>query len=574
MAEAERFAGMFKRPEWIFVVLFSAVYFVVFLVTLSDYGVGWDVSEMFVGDRNLRFYQTFDTDYLDYKKQMPILEYARRDHPDFDQVLRSENVQIPIYAPHHVWPVGPMTASMTNKVFYSWLGWMGAIESRHFAAVLWLWLLLMTLFAFLRHHGGFWEAVLTTVALATFPRIVAHGHFNIKDIPSCTTFTLVVVTFFIGVQRRSWLWIVISAMVWGLGLAVKANMFFLPLILIPWFVINEVRRMRCGEGLPRGPMAAALLGYPIVAFFIAMLCWPYLLMDFPEHLKAYLSSLLYRGYGGEPGWQIGPLITWITTMPLVDMVLAAVGGLALAARRNEPKLRGFGSLLALWIGVTLLRISVPGAVDFDGIRHWLEIVPAICILVGFGGARLIRLAEETILRDRGPRTKLLISTAWVVLAFAPTIMWSVRNHPHQIAYYNQLIGRLPGAQAAGLTGSTDYWGVTTRSAMRWFNANAEPGAAILPLIAAHNIDYTKKVWLRDDLHLIATNALSPVAIQSEFENLRGPYYVCYITRADFYDDQIRDLERRFEPIKVFSVDGAPIYKIYRFESESLAGKPE
>jgi hypothetical protein len=561
---------MFKKPGVIIAALLSAVYLSISVATLSDYGVGWDVSEMFVGDRNLAFYLTLDPDYLNYGKPMPIPEYGRPDHPDFEQVLRAEKIQFAIFAPHHIWPVGAVSASITNKIFYSRLGWMGAIESRHFAAVLWLWLLLMTVFSFLWYNAGPWEAVLATIALATFPRIVAHGHFNLKDIPSCASFTLVVLTFYRGVQRRSWVWIVISSVVWGIGLAVKANLLFVPLILIPWYVIDEVHRRRDAGGVPRGRVLAALLGYPFVAVVIALICWPYLLVDFPDHLKTYLTSLVRRGYSGDAGWQTGPFVTWITTMPLVDIVLSSIGVFVLRQRRSEPLLQGFGSLLALWIGVTLVRVSVPGAIDFDGIRHWMEIVPAVCILVGFGGARLIRLVEDRALKDCEARTRLVISAALVAVVFAPTVMWSVHNHPHQIAYYNQLIGRLPGAQAAGLTDSTDYWGVSTRSAMRWFNENAELGAAIVPLIAAHNIDYTKKVWLRDDLKLIATNALNPAAIRTMLKNHRGPVYVCYITRTDFYDDRVRYCEARLEPIAEFLVDGAPIYKIFRVDGEILA----
>jgi len=556
---------MFRRREAVFAVVFTAAYFIISVATLSDYGVGWDVSEMFIGDRNLRFCLTLDKNYLDYRQPMPIPEYARQDHPNFDSILRSEKIQMPIYEPHQVWPVGPMTASITNKIFFSGFGWMGAIESRHLAAVIWLWVLLMALFAFMRHHAGFPEGVLTTLALATFPRIVAHGHFNIKDIPSCTTFTLIVLTFYVGARKRRWGWIVLSAILWGIGLAVKANMLYVPLILIPWFAMTEVHRVRNAEGLPGRPILVALLTYPLVGLFLAVLCWPYLFMDFPEHLRDYFSFLVARGYSGEGGLQSGPFVYWVTTMPVIDLLLMITGCFALAARRGEPRLRGLGLLLSLWIGITLLRVSVPGAVDFDGIRHWLEIVPAVCILVGLGGARIIRWIETTILRERQPRTKLLVSSALTIAAFTPTILWNVRNHPHQIAFFNALIGRLPGAQARGLTDSTDYWGVCTRSAIRWFNANAEPGAAVLPLIAAHTFDYTEEVWLRNDLQLIASNALSPAMVSARLNSHHGPLYVCYITRTDFYDERIRNLERSCYPITTIQVDGAPIFKIYRFE---------
>lgn len=556
---------MVEKREAVFAALFTAAYFIIAAATLSDYGVGWDVSEMFIGDRNLRFYLTLDEDHLDYRQPMPIPEYARRDHPDFDAIVRSEKVQMPIYEPHRVWPVGQVTAAITNRVFYSGLGWMGAIESRHFAAVVWLWALLMALFAFMRRHAGFSEAVLTTLALATFPRVVAHGHFNIKDIPSCAIFTLVVLTFYVGARQRRWGWIVLSGILWGIGLAVKANMLYVPLILIPWFVMTELRRVRTTEGLPGRPMVVALASYPLVGLFFAVLCWPYLFMDFPAHLRDYFSFLVARGYSGEGGLQAGPFVYWITTMPVVDLLLMIVGCFALAARRSEPRLRGLGSLLSLWIAITLLRVSVPGAVDFDGIRHWLEIVPAVCILVGFGGARILRWIEATILRGSGPRAKLLASGALTLAAFTPTVLWNVRNHPHQIAYFNPLIGRLPGAQARGLTDSTDYWSICTRSAIRWFNENAEPGAAVLPLIAAHTFDYTEEVWLRGDLQLIAVNALSPAMVRARLNSHHGPLYVCYITRTSFYDERIRELERSSDPITTIQVDGAPIFKIYRLE---------
>jgi hypothetical protein len=221
--------------------------------------------------------------------------------------------------------------------------------------------------------------------------------------------------------------------------------------------------------------------------------------------------------------------------------------------------------LSLWIGITLLRVSVPGAVDFEGIRHWLEIVPAVCMLVGFGGAGILRWIDTRVLHRRGPRTKLVVSTALTLAAFAPNVLWNVRNHPHQIAYFNQLIGRLPGAQARGLTDSMDYWSISTRSAIRWLNSNAEPGSAVLPLIAAHTFDYTRAVWLREDLRLFAANALSSASVRILPSNHDGPLYFCYVTRTSFYDETIRSLERSRDTTMTIQVDGAPIFKIDRFE---------
>ena len=559
----DAFQSHLKRADAALLLLLSVLYFTVAIATISDYGVMWDVCEMFIGDRNLRFYQTLDPDYLDYKKEMPIPEYSRPDHPDFDEIVRASKISVPLKYPHHVWPVGPLSASLTNKIFYGGLGWMGAIESRHFAAVLWFWLLLVALYIFVRVHAGPWEAVFTVLALATYPRALAHSHFNIKDIPSCAMFTLVILTFYVGYSRRRWQWFTLSAILWGVGLATKTNMFFLPFILVPWFAMMVLRRDSSRGRFFTRPLAASLLSFPVVGALLAALCWPFLLADFPHHFQAYFSYLLGHGYGANHGWQSGPLINWITTMPVAGLALMVPGAYLLYRRRREPSMHGLSSLLLIWGAVTMARVSLPTSVDYDGIRHWMEILPTSCILMGFSGAWLVQKLRDTLLRPLGEWQKIAASAALTLLIFAPVTVWNIRSHPHQIAYYNWLIGRLPGAQKMKLQDSTDYWGISTRSAIRWFNEHAERGAAILPLIASHNIHFTEKAWLRKDLKLIPVSALTQAEVRDRMDQHSGPLYLCYITRQSFYTREIRHIDQRFTPIKTFTVDGAPIYKIFR-----------
>lgn len=553
----------FNRADAALVLLLSVPYFIVALATISDYGVGWDVCEMFIGDRNLRFYQTLDPDYLDYGKKMPIPEYGQADHPDFDEVVRAENFSVPLGAPHEIWPVGPLTASLTNKIFYSGLGWMGAIESRHFAPVLWFWVLLVALYVFMRIHAGTWEAVFTVVALATYPRLLAHSHFNIKDVPSCAMFTLVALSFYVGCRRRRWRWITLSAALWGVGLATKANMLFLPFILAPWFAAMVLRRdSKKGRFFTR-PLMASLVSYPMVGLLLAAVCWPYLMTDFPHRISVYLSYLIKKGYENDHGWHSGPLLHWVSTMPVACLVLMVPGVYLLFKRRHEPRLRGLGLLLLIWVVVTITRVSMPSAVDYDGIRHWLEILLPTCILVGLSGGWLVQKLRATLLRPLRGGQRTAVPVLLTVLIFAPVTVWNIRNHPHQVTYYNGLIGGLAGAQEMGLKDSTDYWGISTRSAMRWFNQHAEHGAAILPLIGAHHFHYTQKVWLRSDLKLIPANALSKEEVRRHLDQHQGPLYICYITRRWLYTPEIRRIDEHSTPVKTFAVDGAPIFKIFR-----------
>ncbi len=71
-----------------------------------------------------------------------------------------------------------------------------------------------------------------------------------------------------------------------------------------------------------------------------------------------------------------------------------------------PRLRrreGAAVLVAAWIGVVAARLYLPGATNFDGVRHFLELFPPLALLAGLGGAALARLAARPF--ERGGRVR-------------------------------------------------------------------------------------------------------------------------------------------------------------------------
>lgn len=552
--------------------LVAAVYLTIALATIADYGVAWDCSEMYLGDRNLQFLLTLDPSYLDYGRQMPMPEYGRPDHPDFQAVARAARINLPINSPQDIFPLGYLTSSLTKKIFYSWLGWLPAIEAHHLAPILWFTLLLVAFHRFALSTLGRWPAAIGVLALATYPRLLAHSHFNLKNIPALTLVCLVVFSFYRGVTSGNPRSILIAAALWGAANATGPNSLFLPVILGPWLAWVLWQRRRAGRR-PLGPgLPAALLAFPFLSVAVTLACWPFQLVDFPRHLADTAGFLVSFGFGGDGRWHAGPVINGLVTMPVPVLVLAVAGAVAVCRRRASLGGEGLALLLGTWLIVPPLRVSVPAAVDYDVIRHWLEFVPPLCAFAGIGGAWILsRLAE--VVRRSLPEMAATAPAALgrggalclIGLAFSPTVAWEIRNHPNELVFYNSLVGRLRGAQRLGLKGATDYWAISTRTGLRWLNAHAEPNAALVVPIGHSTVAYTEKVWLRNDIRFINSEVLDAEEVRRQAAAYPGVVYLMYVTRAEFYAEDLRALDTRVSPVFTIRVDGGDILRILRFD---------
>lgn len=134
-------------------------------------------------------------------------------------------------------------------------------------------------------------------------------------------------------------------------------------------------------------------------------------------------------------------------------------GRSLAADRNERLERVTAALPGLIVGFAAIfpvvyAIAIRVTL-FDGMRHFLFVVPPICVAAAWAFQRLLDWLE--------PRS-------WRVAAYAglaafgvyhATVM--VRLHPNEYVYYNALIGGTEGAE--GLF-KLDYWGNSYAEAVR------------------------------------------------------------------------------------------------------------
>jgi hypothetical protein len=222
-------------------------------------------------------------------------------------------------------------------------------------------------------------------------------------------------------------------------------------------------------------------------------------------------------------------------------------------RRLSPVARLF---LATGVAVPVGRTLLPGMVDFNGVRHFLEFYPFLAALGGAGLALLVRK-----LAGLG-RVGVVAAAGAVALTLAPGALATARTNPNGICYFNALVGGLSGARERGLFGAVDYWGNSYWQGLRWVAEDAPSGARVLALAAE---------WI--------ALASGPVLLPPEVEFWRvgdaepeGPLYVVsLLTDAWSGPTQLR-IDRSREAEHEILVQGAPILRVHRLSAMAEIGE--
>ncbi len=551
----------FDRFDRWFLGVSLALWALVYLVTLSDYGIGWDSCEYYVGDKNLRFITSLNPAHLDYRKDT-IPAYHGPGHPDFYRVY-VELYDSPVRrVPHEIWPLGGLCSSISKHVFHGLFG-LDPFDAHHLFLLPVGLGLLLTVYAFARLEYGRWAAVTAFLLLALHPRLLAHLHFNFKDPPAVLLLALSIFLFYRGVDRRPW-WLLASAVCWGLGLATKSYALVQPLILIPWFVVVLYSRRRRAAALLPKREAQLLAAYPLIGLAVMLLVWPWLWVDFPQHLVDYARSVLTRSRGGD-GLPAGawPWLNLLAANPIM-LLLPAAGGAAILSRRarRERELPRDLLLYALWILVPLLRVSLPNSVDFDVLRQRLHVLVPLALLAGI--AAQTALEHKLIVRLTGEPARLTaLRLGLLGVLLLPLLWWNVQNHPNQLCFYNAAVGGVGGARRYGFPSPTDYWGQSYRQGCRWLNDKAEPNAVLVVGVAEHIVVTTASTWLRSDIRILSGKDRGKQDLQALANEYQVPVYFMTVTRQDQYVAAIAELQSSAAPVHEITVDGGPILQIFR-----------
>jgi len=354
-------------------------------------------------------------------------------------------------------------------------------------------------------------AALAASALFSWqPLLWGHAFINPKDPPFLTFFLASVCLGFEMVDRitenkKPKLSVVIfPAVILGVTTSIRVLGPLAGLLVLIYlvFVISQNRNLRASVSYPprMGPWLA-FFAYGAVAILTMFITWPFLwerpverfievfrlMSDNPTNLSVLFGGQIYRA--GELPRRYLPFMLAITlTEPVWFLfILGVLTGYWKLIKQNFNVIaknlaghetipihgRGFFgffqalamtnknmislTLVLLWFVILVAYALIRKPAMYDGIRHFLFIVPPIFIFTGF--------AFEFLMER--------ISTSWlyaglVFLILFPGMLGIAQLHPYEYTYYNSFVG---GTESAFRNYETDYWLTCYKEAVEELNAS-------------------------------------------------------------------------------------------------------
>jgi hypothetical protein len=392
------------------------------------------------------------------------------------------------------------------------------------------------------------------LALVTLPRFVGHAFTNSKDVPlavaTCAYAALLMVL--VGRGGPSLRKGAATGVVLGIALAARPGAFPLLAVwlvgaLAAWVVSDrfgrrsEAKRESREETLlaTRRAGSAAALALAI-GWTLMVLPWPWAhAAPLARPLESMAASarfpatvpVLFEGVvlqGAEVPLSYLPKMLAITT-PIPHLLLALAGLSVLVWRvlRSPASERALRSVVFLAFPLLpLIAYFVVHPEIYDGVRHFLFLFPLFAILVAVGVSGIVSAAP--------PRFRRVLAAGLGASLLLP-LPAMVKLHPYQVAYFNSLVGGLPGAEGRY---DTEYWLASHGEALDWINARAAErpaGSTVHVLIGG---DQTE----RDS---VATRAGAGVVVHSlsGYSSLRGqgqapPVDFFVITKRNRLDERL------------------------------------
>lgn len=363
-------------------------------------------------------------------------------------------------------------------------------EIRHLFSALAGLLAILPVMRIARSCGGTAAVPFAAVGLVLLPQFYGHAFNNSKDIPLACLFAwsmLMLVRLF-AEGRRGWKDVLGCGLAFGLTMAVRpasdillTGMFCLAYIAAAW---NERGR----PGIPWSLSPAKVGAIAFLSWTIMILPWPWAHLDPIRHpAQAIRAALGFHSaypivFDGAVRWSDELprrylIQTLLITTPLPLLIAAAVGIIAcLRDLMRDPRSPGSfaGGTVLAWLLGPLLLWTVNRSNIYDGMRHFLFILPALAILAGKGGATILGAC-------RGSRS-LIAFAAVTAAALAGIVAEMIRLHPYQMTYHNALVGGLAGANRRY---DTDYWRSSYKEAMEWINRQPpDPSGKTRVLVSA------------------------------------------------------------------------------------------
>lgn len=424
-----------------------------------------------------------------------------------------------------------------------------------------------------RRLGGRAGGFFALLFLVLTPVFYGNAFFNPKDVPFAALYAFAVSAILAcdDWPRTSWSRALGVGVAIGLAAAIRVGGIVLfALALVLWLATlvlcgGPSRRPAWPDGRSLLRLLAAWAAAVAAGWTVMVAFWPWAMLDpLRNPLKAAarfsdIGAEMVISYDGRvlPASAASRfyLPNWFgLTLPELYPVAGALGvvGLVVLWRTRSLGPDALRRLVqGLWLAcipVLLVGVVVGGRMPlYDGLRHFLFLVPLLAVLAGVGAAAFLRSALA-----RGPK---LLGVALLSLACLVTIVDMVRLHPYESVYFNRLWA---GGMRAGVERyEGDYWCLSYKEGCEWLLRRFAGARCREPIrIAGFSVHQQTEHYLQGTEEGRRLFVTVPV-------DGGNPNYVLATTR---FQDHLRA-----PGTPVFTVERMGATLLYLFEAQAPAG---
>ncbi len=362
-------------------------------------------------------------------------------------------------------PLAKLAAGLSHRWFHDALPIFGELTAFRLPSALLHGVLAWLVFTFALELWGLAEGVLAAVCLLLLPRALFHAGLTCFDAPIMTLWFATIFAYWRALDGRKVPWQL--GLAFGLALATKHTALLLPFALGIHYIVLAVRRRDALFGW-RLIAAMAVIG-PLVLFAL----WPWLWLDPIGHVKQWLQfhashvhyNFEYLGHNWNAPrfpWHVA-LVTTLVTVPTATLAAAGVGAAVWIARWRRGTSTDRDRAPALLLGLSAAAAIGPFVLGttpiFGAEKHWMAVLPTICIAAGVGGVWVARRAARAF-EQLQPRIAIaIVMVAIGGAGFCETVV----SHPYALTWYSALAGGAAGGADLGM--NRQFWGVSARGVL-------------------------------------------------------------------------------------------------------------
>ncbi|MCL4528278.1 MAG: glycosyltransferase family 39 protein [Chloroflexi bacterium] len=320
-----------------------------------------------------------------------------------------------------------------------------------------------------------WAAFAASTLFTFQPLLWGHAFINPKDSPFLVFLTGAVYLGFRMVDQlvesedrsafKTFLLILLPAFFIGIATSIRVLGPMAGLFVVIYFLTRH----------PTRRTILWMLLYTLLSIVVMIVTWPYLwasplrfvqvfqfMSDNPTTLQVLFAGQSYRAYD-LPLRYLPFYLVFTLTEPIWPLFIFGLVAAYLKIRNDFQKVTQALLILA-WFAIPFIYDLWRRPPNFDGMRHFLFMLPPLFIFAGFAFEFIFEKINKT-----------WINAALAVIMLAPGTYGIIQLHPYEYAYYNSFVG---GTRGVFRSYETDYWLTCYKQAVEEFNQIAPRPATL------------------------------------------------------------------------------------------------